>query len=115
MPCSKCLNSCFSCLYSCCCCEFNFAIFPHPNPTYAKDMNMGSPNIKICEFKNRNSYNVPFISMKVNDGKDALLYFHGNAEDIGQSVNFLIPLQQKIHLNIFIMEYPTYGIYTDVS
>eukprot|EP00347_Sterkiella_histriomuscorum_P010436 403376305 len=40
-----------------------------------------------------------------------LIYFHGNAEDIGHSYEFLNSLSDKFHLNILSMEYPGYGIY----
>ena len=51
--------------------------------------------------------------MKVNDRKEGLLYFHGNAEDIGASISFMQPIQDQTGLNIYVMEYPTYGTYTN--
>ncbi|CDW83543.1 UNKNOWN [Stylonychia lemnae] len=40
-----------------------------------------------------------------------LVYFHGNAEDVGHSYEFLYQVGQKFHLNILSVEYPGYGIY----
>ena len=40
-----------------------------------------------------------------------LLYFHGNAEDIGISYQMLDHLRSMLHLNIMAMEYPGYGAY----
>ncbi len=42
-----------------------------------------------------------------------LLYFHGNAEDIGYSEEFLRYLVKALKINVLAMEYPSYGIYTE--
>ena len=42
-----------------------------------------------------------------------MLYFHGNAEDIGDCSAFLAPIVATIGITIYAMEYPTYGIFTD--
>ena len=41
-----------------------------------------------------------------------MLFFHGNAEDVGMSYQFLDHLRSVFELNILAMEYPGYGIYT---
>ena len=51
--------------------------------------------------------------MKVNNKKDCLIYFHGNAEDIGNCINFLIPIQRELDINMYALEYPTYGVYKE--
>ena len=40
-----------------------------------------------------------------------LIYFHGNAEDIGASMEILLFIQGHLNLNVMAMEYPGYGIY----
>lgn len=41
-----------------------------------------------------------------------ILYFHGNAEDIGRAEDFLLALYNELFLHVVAMEYPGYGIYT---
>ena len=59
----------------------------------------------ILPFKNENN--------KYSD--KFLIYFHGNGEDIGYSYYFGDELRKNLHLNIILMEYPGYGIYSDLS
>jgi len=42
-----------------------------------------------------------------------MIYFHGNAEDIGLSYEMLDHLKQSLKLNILAVEYPGYGIYKE--
>ena len=42
-----------------------------------------------------------------------LIYFHGNAEDIGLSYEMLDHLRASLKLNVLAVEYPGYGIYED--
>ena len=44
-----------------------------------------------------------------------LVYFHGNAEDIGLSYEMLDHLRSSLKINIFAVEFPGYGIYNDKS
>ena len=40
-----------------------------------------------------------------------LLYFHGNAEDLGRTLDFLKSVQRYLQVHILAVEYPGYGIY----
>ena len=40
-----------------------------------------------------------------------LLFFHGNAEDLGQARAFLSQLRQALRISILAVEYPGYGLY----
>ena len=40
-----------------------------------------------------------------------LLYFHGNAEDVGLSADLLDHLMPTLKIHILAVEYPGYGIY----
>lgn len=42
-----------------------------------------------------------------------MLYFHGNAEDLGLSYEMLDHMRNSFRLNILAVEYPAYGIYED--
>ena len=41
------------------------------------------------------------------------MYFHGNAEDLGYSENFLMHLVANFKINVLAMEYPSYGVYAE--
>lgn len=47
---------------------------------------------------------------KPNKGK-VLLYFHGNAEDLGITLSLLTILREKLQMRIIAMEYRGYGLY----
>jgi len=52
----------------------------------------------------------------VADAGDAsekiLIYFHGNAEDVGHNFMFLYRLNEVFNCSVLAMEYPGYGFFT---
>lgn len=42
-----------------------------------------------------------------------LIYFHANAEDLGNSYLFLDHLRTQLRVNVLAPEYPGYGIYKE--
>jgi abhydrolase domain-containing protein 17 len=40
-----------------------------------------------------------------------LLFFHGNAEDIGLAMDLLVFIRDMLQVHVIAMEYPGYGIY----
>lgn len=40
-----------------------------------------------------------------------MIYFHGNAEDLGKTLPFLQMIQSKFSVHIVAVEYPGYGVY----
>lgn len=58
---------------------------------------------------------VPFLKMIQPNPDLHIVYFHGNAEDIGQSIEFLEPIYKKLNANIYAIEYPNYGTYNSES
>ena len=54
---------------------------------------------------------MPHLDTDDNASKIFLLYFHGNAEDLGYSYDLLFDLRANLKINIIAMEYPGYGIY----
>ena len=40
-----------------------------------------------------------------------LIYFHGNAEDLGNSYELLEQLKNSLKMHVMCIEYPGYGIY----
>lgn len=40
-----------------------------------------------------------------------MLYFHGNAEDIGLAFDLLYLFGQRMEMHVLAIEYPGYGLY----
>jgi len=43
------------------------------------------------------------------------MYFHANAEDAGMNLDFFHHLKSILRVNILAVEYPGYGIYTEIK
>jgi|DEB0MinimDraft_12_1074336.scaffolds.fasta_scaffold187064_1 hypothetical protein len=41
-----------------------------------------------------------------------MVYFHGNSEDVGHNIYFLMRLREMFGMSILAMEYPGYGFYS---
>jgi pimeloyl-ACP methyl ester carboxylesterase len=54
-----------------------------------------------------------FLRDKILGSSKLLMYFHGNAEDVGLSYRELDILKKSLKINILAMEYPGYGVYED--
>ncbi|CAK80780.1 unnamed protein product (macronuclear) [Paramecium tetraurelia] len=121
--------------------KINDIIFPAPTPmyqeinfqanlyyasTYDYDVNMGKTKINIVH-RNPNVYpgnpekvrNIPYVYIKNRYWKTNLyiIYFHGNAEDMCRysAVEFMESLSKMISANMFVIEYPGYGIYRNIE
>jgi len=118
--------------------ELNSLIFPAPSPSYTyksypndmifipKDYLSRSeavaPAYIPCLFiKHSLQMSSQTMLFKINSTNKnppknkVLIYFHGNAEDLGHSYDFLKALSDALRVNIISMEYPGYGIYTQES
>lgn len=42
-----------------------------------------------------------------------MIFFHGNAEDIGISYEMLDHMRTALKINVLAVEYPGYGVYAD--
>ena len=55
---------------------------------------------------------IPVMLFRYVDGSSkVVLYFHGNAEDVGLSTELLDHLMPTLKVHILAVEYPGYGIY----
>lgn len=103
--------------------NFNSMIFPRPNPPYYDEKH---PKLiwvpRPEEDKQQASSlgmsfsktlpNIPCLFIPCKESSDKLMiYFHGNAEDIGVSDTFFTPLTSIFKCHVLVMEYPTYGVY----
>eukprot|EP01017_Pseudomicrothorax_dubius_P046108 TRINITY_DN8078_c0_g1_i1.p1 TRINITY_DN8078_c0_g1~~TRINITY_DN8078_c0_g1_i1.p1 ORF type:complete len:320 (-),score=35.52 TRINITY_DN8078_c0_g1_i1:78-1037(-) len=116
--------------------ELNRLVFPAPSPTYAEDdldglvwlplpVEKPRPKGSLLEFvclrtrehssprnKPAETRKIPAVYLRYNEGSSKiLLYFHGNAEDIGFSAPFLNILRMELKMHVIAPEYPGYGLY----
>ncbi|CAD8079893.1 unnamed protein product [Paramecium sonneborni] len=119
--------------------KINNIIFPAPAPMYQEqdfedqlhfaciynqDGNLGKTKINIVNGKpidySQNLEKVRsipyvYIKNKYSETNLHLIYFHGNAEDVYAGAQFMECLMKMINANIFVIEYPGYGIYRNIQ
>ena len=90
---------------------FNNIVFPAPNPpTYSSQKFIG----EVMYISNRDNGQIPCLFLPYQSGSSKIiLFFHGNAEDLGISYEMLDHLRGALKINILAVEYPGYGIYQD--
>ena len=55
---------------------------------------------------------IPCLYLPYDDeASKVVIYFHGNAEDIGLAFDLLYVLGQRLQMHIIAVEYPGYGLY----
>lgn len=78
-------------------------IFPSPSSSY-------SPDLKGLEFiENADGQRIATVFQKAPSEKYVALYFHGNAEDLGQVSENTYDLLRK-GISVLAMDYPGYGL-----
>lgn len=106
--------------------NFNSMIFPKPTPAFYNEKHPNliwiprpTGNIEVnpnsCSTsKDKKLPKIPCLFIPCPETTDKLMiYFHGNAEDIGVSDSFFRPLTKIWKCHVLVMEYPTYGVYKD--
>lgn len=95
--------------------ELNSLIFPAPESSYdekiyEKDL-VFIPRIGDRGIKSEKDY-IPCLFLPYSQGSSkVLMYFHGNAEDLGQAYQLLNHIRNTLKIHVLAMEYPGYGIY----
>ncbi len=105
------------------CCGFIYKIFfPAPSRGYSEEsvrnINNSGKLVQLHSYHERSTNRVmpylflPFYtsSDKSTVSAECLLYFHGNAEDIGHSISLLNSMRNFLKINVMAMEYPGYGL-----
>ena len=55
---------------------------------------------------------IPCLFLPHDEGANKLvIYFHGNAEDIGLAFELLYLFGQRMRMHVLAVEYPGYGLY----
>lgn len=95
--------------------ELNKLLFPAPKSSYTADLFSGEL-IWIPHLKHEDLSPVPCIYLASARGSSkVLVYFHGNAEDLGMSYELLCHLSNALRMHVIGVEYPGYGIYQGQS
>lgn len=91
--------------------EFNSLLFPAPSPSYMADTFPGEL-IWIPQLKNKELPSIPCLYLSCQKGSSkTIIFFHGNAEDIGLAYELLNHLRVTLQVHIIGVEYPGYGIH----
>lgn len=90
--------------------ELNSILFPAPQPSYDTSTFPGEliwvPSLDHPKVK------IPCLLLKsIQGSKKILLFFHGNAEDIGLAYEMTDLMRTVLQLHVLVIEYPGYGLY----
>ena len=94
--------------------SFNELVFPSPDFDINEAKNSNELIYIPKELKNTKIEHIPCLLLKdlKSKSKNFLLFFHGNAEDIFGAKVMADKLRMKLNINILIIEYPGYSLYT---
>ena len=92
----------------------NRIIFPSPKPpTYNKQH---ISLINVPKGSNESHGSIPCMYLpSLKPSAKIMIYYHGNAEDIGCTTDFLIRIRNKFNFHVLAVEYPGYGTYEGVT
>eukprot|EP00357_Protocruzia_adherens_P003311 CAMPEP_0115020588 /NCGR_PEP_ID=MMETSP0216-20121206/30266_1 /TAXON_ID=223996 /ORGANISM="Protocruzia adherens, Strain Boccale" /LENGTH=305 /DNA_ID=CAMNT_0002392553 /DNA_START=48 /DNA_END=962 /DNA_ORIENTATION=- len=113
--------------------ELNSILFPAPQPSYSSETlyreilwipkeeeksedidstTSQSSSISTTSKKKSELAHIPCLYLPYHRGSSKILiYFHGNAEDIGLAYDLLDHLRNALMVHVIAMEYPGYGVY----
>lgn len=86
--------------------------FPYPRKEYSENVLRNRRDLKFIT-TSKEKLRIPIIHIKRfnnSKAKYTIIYSHGNAEDVGLSLNYLDMLSEILDLNIIAYEYPGYSI-----
>lgn len=90
--------------------ELNRIIFPAPCQSYNLE---DYPDTLIWVPKIPEQLSIPCFFLQYLEGSSKIMiYFHGNAEDLGLSYEIIDTLRSVLHIHILAVEYPGYGVYS---
>jgi pimeloyl-ACP methyl ester carboxylesterase len=98
-------------------------VFPAPQPTYTKDSckkhlcwipwnETISPKWAADE---KFAEGIPCMWFPAPRAAAVMIFFHGNAEDLGMSFSFVRHMRDQFKVNVLAMEYPGYGLLSHVT
>lgn len=88
--------------------DLNSLVFPAPTASY--DVHTFPGELIWIPRADRPAHPCIFMQHLLGSSK-LLLYFHGNAEDIGLAYDLCSQLRYHLKVHVLIVEYPGYGLY----
>lgn len=89
--------------------ELNSIFFPAPPPSYDAQ-SFKSSMVWLPNSSTRSA--IPCLYLRCHKGSSkVLVYFHGNAEDVGLAYGLMDHLRTTLAVHVLAVEYPGYGIY----
>ena len=79
--------------------------FPHPPKKYSEQILRSRPDLKFLRTA-RCGYRIPTVHIRKCGAKYTIIYSHGNAEDVGLSLNYLDIISNELDVNVIAYEYP---------
>ena len=90
--------------------EINSILFPSPPPSYT--LSTFPEELIWIPSKDHPKIKIPALLLKSAQGSSKILiYFHGNAEDIGLAYEMTDLIRTSLQIHILVVEYPGYGLY----
>lgn len=94
-------------------------LFPKPEPTYTKNDKsliwITNSTHLLTSGDKGHRFPCKVVNSISKKYKRAMLYFHGNAEDIGVTEYFLREICEEFEAVAVAVEYPTYGAYSEMK
>jgi hypothetical protein len=70
------------------------------------------PSIQVHKEPSKMIDHIPCLYLPYDDGSNKIIiYFHGNAEDVGLAFDLLYLIGQRMQMHVLAVEYPGYGLY----
>lgn len=103
--------------------NFNALVFPRPNPPH---YDLSHDNLHWVDRKTKELQLSPNLNERIAKipymlhgsplpSDKIIIYFHGNATDLGKSESFCSMIAFYWNFNVLAVEYPGYGTYLDVA
>mmetsp|Transcript_30755 Transcript_30755/g.27956 ORF Transcript_30755/g.27956 Transcript_30755/m.27956 type:complete len:222 (+) Transcript_30755:33-698(+) len=92
--------------------EDNIVYIPKKKESKSKKSSKSSKEESKDSNNEANFDYIPCLYLPYKEGSNrVLMFFHGNAEDIGWSLSFVRTLQKRLKVHILSVEYPGYSLY----
>ena len=88
--------------------NLNKFVFPAPRPTYSETL---FPT-ELKWVPRPDGTSIPCLYLPyINGSSKLLVYFHGNAEDLGCTYGLINHIGSTLQIHVLAVEYPGYGVY----
>lgn len=100
--------------------ETNSKLYLKPSMPIKSAFSMGEPMVSLNDIEYYRGFSVskvienviPCLFVRsVEPSEVIMVYFHGNAEDIGKNKEFMTLISKCLKIHVLAVEYPGYGIY----